>query len=54
MEQKRKGRPPKENSKTDKILIACSLVDKVKIKNEAEKNNLSVSSFVMNCIKHFI
>ena len=51
---KPKGRPKKNDAKKERVIIACSLVDKQKIESAASKAGLSVSGFLLNCVKQFI
>ena len=51
---KPKGRPKKNDAKRERVIIACSLVDKQKIESAALNAGSSVSGFILNCIKQFI
>lgn len=51
---KPKGRPKKNNAKRERVIIACSLVDKQKIESAALNAGSSVSGFILNCVKQFI
>lgn len=47
---KPKGRPKKNDAKRERVIIACSLVDKNKIVKAAESSGLSISSYVLKKI----
>lgn len=51
---KPKGRPKKNDAKRERVIIACSLVDKQKIESAALNAGSSVSGFILNCVKQFI
>lgn len=51
---KPKGRPKKNDAKKERVIIACSLVDKQKIESAALNAGSSVSGFILNCVKQFI
>ena len=52
--EKQRGRPKKNNAKKERVIIACSLVDKQKIESAASNAGSSVSGFILNCVKQFI
>lgn len=54
MNDKKMGRPEVKDPRNNSIIFTCSLADKQKIKDEAVKKNMTVSDFVLNCIKQFI
>lgn len=52
--EKQRGRPKKNDAKRERVIIACSLVDKQKIESAALNAGSSVSGFILNCVKQFI
>ena len=50
-DKKLRGRPKKTDAKKERVIIACSLVDKQKIESAASNAGSSVSGFILNCVK---
>ena len=54
MNEKKMGRPEVKEPRSEKIICTCSLSDKKKLIELAAQKNMTLSNFILNCVKQFI